>query len=175
MNISSASNLPPDPEITARAWCLEKTAITDIVSTRVATRLPQNPTLPFLVITNGGGSLISDTSQAAINGTSIIFNCYAGRWGGSGSKGEPDYTTASNLAQAVYKECFIESNNQVTTASGVKALIYGFTIQSTPTRVEESELLIANFELVAFMTYRASAQFLNNTNLQNNPLILPQR
>ena len=52
--ISSNSNLPPDPEIIARAWCLEKTAITNIVGTRIATRLPQNPTLPFLVITKFG-------------------------------------------------------------------------------------------------------------------------
>ena len=43
----SASNMPPDPEIIARAWCLEKTSITDLVGTRIATRLPQNPTLPF--------------------------------------------------------------------------------------------------------------------------------
>lgn len=155
--IASNSNLPPDPEIIARAWCLEKTSITDIVGTRIATRLPQNPTLPFLVITNGGGALLEPSSQSAISNQSMIFNCYAGRWGGSGSKGEPDYTTASNLAQAVFKELFIESNNQVTTSSGIKGFVYGFEIQSTPTRVEEPETLIANFEVVALMTYRASA------------------
>ena len=109
--IASNSNLPPDPEILTRAWCLEKTGITDIVGTRIATRLPQNPTLPFLVITNGGGTLLETSSQSAISSHSMIFNCYAGRWGGSGSKAEPDYTTASNLAQAVFKELFIESNN----------------------------------------------------------------
>lgn len=155
--IASNSNLPPDPEILTRAWCLEKTGITDIVGTRIATRLPQNPTLPFLVITNGGGTLLESSSQSAISSHSMIFNCYAGRWGGSGSKAEPDYTTASNLAQAVFKELFIESNNQVTTASGVKGWIYGFEIQSTPTRIEEPETLIANFEIVALMTFRASA------------------
>lgn len=151
------TNLPPDPEIIARAWCLEKTNITNIVGTRIATRLPQNPTLPFLVITNGGGNIIDSGSQAAISNQSMIFNCYAGRWGGSGSKGEPDYTTASNLAQAVFKELFIEANEQVTTSSGIKGWIYGFEIQSTPTRIEESETLVANFEVVALMTYRASA------------------
>ena len=36
--IASNSNLPPDPEILTRAWCLEKTGITDIVGTRIATR-----------------------------------------------------------------------------------------------------------------------------------------
>ena len=154
--LASNSNLPPDPEIIARAWCLEKTAITNIVGTRIATRLPQNPTLPFLVITNGGGNLLDASSQAAISQQSMIFNCYAGRWGGSGSKGEPDYTTASNLAQVVFKELFIESNEKVTTASGVDGWIYGFEIQTTPTRVEEAETMVANFEVVALMTYRAS-------------------
>ena len=114
--ISSASNFPPDAEIIVRAWCLEKTSITDIVGTRIATRLPQNPTLPFLVITNQGGFFEGQGSQTAIVTSVINFNCYAGRWGGSGNKGEPDYTTASNLANAVMKELFIESNNQVTTS-----------------------------------------------------------
>ena len=155
--IASNSNLPPDPEILTRAWCLEKTGITDIVGTRIATRLPQNPTLPFLVITNGGGSLLEPGSQTAISSHSMIFNCYAGRWGGSGTKAEPDYTTASNLAQAVFKELFIESNNQVTTGRGTKAFIYGYDVRGTPARVEEPDLLIANFEITAAVTYRASA------------------
>ena len=155
--ISSASNFPPDAEIIVRAWCLEKTSITDIVGTRIATRLPQNPTLPFLVITNQGGFFEGQGSQTAIVTSVINFNCYAGRWGGSGNKGEPDYTTASNLANAVMKELFIESNNQVTTSGGTKALIYGYEVGSTPVRIEEPELLIANFSLSASMTYRASA------------------
>ena len=155
--IASNSNLPPDPEILTRAWCLEKTGITDIVGTRIATRLPQNPTLPFLVITNQGGFFEGQGSQTAIVTSVINFNCYAGRWGGSGNKGEPDYTTASNLANAVMKELFIESNNQVTTSGGTKALIYGYEVGSTPARIEEPELLIANFSLSASMTYRASA------------------
>ncbi len=155
--ISSASNFPPDAEIIVRAWCLEKTSITDIVSTRIATRLPQSPTLPFLVITNEGGFFEGQGSQTAIATTVINFNCYAGRWGGSGNKGEPDYTTASNLAQAVLKELFIESNNQVTTSGGTKAFIYGFDVRSTPARIEEPDLLIANFSINAAMTYRASA------------------
>ena len=155
--LSSASNMPPDSEIVVRAWCLEKTGITDIVGTRIATRLPQSPTLPFLVITNTGGFFEGTGSQAAIATNVITFNCYAGRWGGSGNKGEPDYTTASNLAQAVLKELFIESNNQVTTSGGTKAFIYGYDVRGTPARVEEPDLLIANFEITAAVTYRASA------------------
>ena len=104
----SGTNIPPDAEIIARAWALSKTSITDIVSQRVATRLPANPTLPFLVIEKTGGSLIDEDSQIAINGDDIVFNCFAGRYGGDNSKGEPDYTTASNLANAIYKEAHIQ-------------------------------------------------------------------
>ena len=44
--ITNLTNLPPDPEIVFRAWMLSKTAITD----QVATRLPAEATLPFVVI-----------------------------------------------------------------------------------------------------------------------------
>ena len=153
----SGTNIPPDAEIIARAWALSKTSITDIVSQRVATRLPANPTLPFLVLEKTGGSLIDEDSQIAINGDDIVFNCYAGRYGGDNTKGEPDYTTASNLANAIYKEAHVQGNTVVTTSGGTKARIYGFRVTGTPVRVEEPELLIANFQIFVSMIYRASA------------------
>ncbi len=154
--VNSNMNVPPDPEIVARAWALSKTSITDVVGTRIATRLPQGATMPFVVVENGGSGLLDEDSQAAVNLTVINFYCYAGRWGGSGNKGEPDYTTASNLAQAIYKEAFIESNTQVTTSSGVKAWIYGMNVVTAPQRIEEEEVILANFLLSCRMTYRYS-------------------
>ena len=38
----------PDAEVVFRAWALGRTPITNICSTRVATRLPRNATLPFM-------------------------------------------------------------------------------------------------------------------------------
>ena len=145
----SGTNIPPDAEIIARAWALSKTSITDIVSQRVATRLPANPTLPFLVLEKTGGSLIDEDSQIAINGDDI--------YGGDNTKGEPDYTTASNLANAIYKEAHVQGNTVVTTSGGTKARIYGFRVTGTPVRVEQPELLIANFQIFVSMIYRASA------------------
>ena len=45
--VNSNMNVPPDPEIVARAWALSKTSITDVVGTRIATRLPQGATMPL--------------------------------------------------------------------------------------------------------------------------------
>ena len=43
-----AEKFPPDGEIIFREWAVNNTAITNVCSTRVATRLPRNATLPFL-------------------------------------------------------------------------------------------------------------------------------
>ena len=43
-----SQKFPPDAEIIFREWAVNNTAITNICSTRIATRLPRNATLPFL-------------------------------------------------------------------------------------------------------------------------------
>ena len=40
-------NSAPDAEVTFRAWAINRTPITNICGTRIATRLPRNATLPF--------------------------------------------------------------------------------------------------------------------------------
>ena len=42
--------VPPDAEIIARAWALSQTPITDLVDTRISTRLPRDAGMPFLVL-----------------------------------------------------------------------------------------------------------------------------
>ena len=54
--------VPPDAEIVARKWALEQSIITDICSTNIATRLPRNASLPFLVMFRAGGALINPLS-----------------------------------------------------------------------------------------------------------------
>jgi len=150
------ANMPPDAEIIFRQWLLDQTAITDLISTRVATRLPLEPTLPFVVITNRGSALINPTSQTAINESDFSIDCYAGRWGGDGTKPEPDYSTASNVAQVISSQIFKAGSSMVETSGGTKAKIYGFEITSMPTRVEEEEILVANFSIGVTMFYRHS-------------------
>ena len=152
--INDNANMPPDPEIVLRAWLLSKTSITDEVSTRISTRLPSSPTLPFIVISNNGNSLLDPSSQSAINIADMTMIVYAGRWGSDGTKSEPDFTTASNIAQIIFKEAFTEGQIEVTTGSGVKALIYDFEVQVAPTRIEQRDIQVAQFQVSVAMTYR---------------------
>jgi len=43
-------NFPPDAEIIFREWAINTTDITNVCSSRVATRLPRNAELPFFNI-----------------------------------------------------------------------------------------------------------------------------
>ena len=47
--VSNTQKSAADAEVVFRAWALARTPITDIVGTRIATRLPRDATLPFLV------------------------------------------------------------------------------------------------------------------------------
>jgi len=154
--INSNANLPPDPEVVFRAWLLSKSTITDEVGQRVATRLPHEATLPFVVIRAEGNTLLDAQSQAAVGVAAMRVMVYAGRWGSDGTKPEPDFATASDIAQIIYKEAFIEQNVQVTTSSGTKAWIYSLNIESSPIRTESRELQVAVFEVAINMTYRYS-------------------
>ena len=155
--VDSATSMPPDPEIVLRTWLLSKSTITNEISQRVATKLPQNPTLPFVVIENQGNLLSDPASQAPINIATLAIYVYAGRWGGDGTKPEPDYSTASNIAQIIYKELFTESRVEVLSNGGVNAVIYGFEIAVAPVRIENRERQIAEFQITTNMTYRYTA------------------
>ena len=47
--------VPPDAEIIFRDFILSKTAVTDLISQRVATNLPRDAEMPFLVFVRAGG------------------------------------------------------------------------------------------------------------------------
>jgi|TARA_B100000900_G_scaffold303124_1_gene261702 hypothetical protein len=149
--------VPPDAEIIARQWALSQTAITDIVGTNVATRLPRGSSLPFLVLFRAGGALINPRSDAHIQNALLPMECYAGRWGGSGNdKPFADYSTAMSLANAVIQSAFNYANTYITTSdSNTRAKIYGFEIVQFPTRVEEVSTGLGRYSIALAMTYRA--------------------
>ena len=149
--------VPPDAEIIARQWALTQTTITDICSTNIATRLPRNANLPFLVMFRAGGNLMNPRSDAHIQNALLPMECYAGRWGGSGNdKPFADYSTAMSLANAVIQAAFNYSNGYITTSdSNTRAKIYGFEIVQIPTRVEEVSTGLGRYSIALAMTYRA--------------------
>lgn len=149
-------NFPPDAEIIFREWCVNTSTITDVCGTRVATRLPRNAELPFLTFFSAGGSLISNTSDAAITGVVLTVNAYAGRWGG-GSTSQPDYAGAYQLANAVFEAAFKTGQTRVLTpTTNTSAVIYGFEVNSAPERIEETETGMGLYQLQLTMYYRGT-------------------
>ena len=147
-------NSAPDAEVTFRAWCLDRTPITNICSTRVATRLPRNATMPFMTYYRAGGVPISQASQVLIEEAIIPVNCYAGRWGGDGNDPQPDFATAYSLASAVQQAAFNEENDPLTLSDCSKAFIYGFEIIDGISRIEETETGLGLYTITVGMTYR---------------------
>jgi len=151
-----AMNFPPDAEIIFREWAINTTSITDVCSTRVATRLPRNAELPFLTFFNAGGVMHSPSGDAAIANTVINVQAFAGRWGG-GNSSQPDYANAYALANAVAEGAFKTGKTIVhTPTSDTKAVIYGFEVVQLPERVEETDTGLGLYRLSLNMYYRGT-------------------
>ena len=152
----TSQKVPPDAEIIARAWALSQTPITDLVGTRISTRLPRDAGMPFLVLFRAGGNLLNPRSEAHIQNALIPMECYAGRWGGTDDTAVPDYGGAMTLANAVIQECFNMENEYVTTAdTNTRAKIYGIDILQMPTRIDEVATGLGRYDFSVGMTYRA--------------------
>ena len=152
--VSNRQKSAPDAEVVFRAWAINRTPITDICSTRIATRLPRNATLPFLVFFRGGGLPVSPRSQVLIEEAIIPISCYAGRWGGDATDTNADYSTAYSLAAAVQQSAFNEENISLTLSDNSKAFIYGMEIIEGISRVEETETGLGLYTITIGMTYR---------------------
>ena len=147
-------NSAPDAEVVFRAWCLERTDITDICGTRIATRLPRNAQLPFLTFYRGGGVPVFPRSDVLIEEAIFPINCFAGRWGENGTTAQADYAQAYSLAAAVQQAAFNESNDAITLSDGTKAFIYAFDILDGISRIEETETGLGLYTITVGMTYR---------------------
>lgn len=148
--------IPPDAEIIFRQFLLNKTSVTDILSSRISTRLPRDAELPFLVFVRAGGILVRPSSQAHIQSAIFPIISYAGQWGGDDTKANPDYGKAMEVANIVLQECFNMENEYVTTTgTSTRAKIYGFDIIQMPTRVEEVSTGLGRYDFSVGMTYRA--------------------
>ena len=124
----------PDAEILARTWALSKTSISNLVGTRVATRLPQDGDMPFLVITRLGGTPLS--GEALIDEAFLQLDCYAGKYATNNTKGQPGPII-------------------LTSDGGVTGKVSGFTISNGPQRIDEPELGLARYTIDIVMIYGA--------------------
>jgi hypothetical protein len=149
---------PPDAEIIMRKWMLGQSAITDLVGTRIATRLPRDADLPFVTLFRAGGSLLNPFSEAHIQSALIPIDCYAGKWGGSSDTSTPDYGNAYTVANTIVQAAFNYSNGYIVSDDDVplKAKIYGFQIVQLPSRIEEVATGLGRYSITLSMMYRAA-------------------
>jgi len=144
----------PDAEILFRTWALAQSEISSLIGTRAATRLPNGATLPFLVVTQLGG--VPSADEALIYEANLFIDCYGGKYGSSGTKGQPDFAQAYDLAGKVISNTFDATPKKYTSSGGEVGVIHGFNSQAGPTRVEEPELGLARYNIEVVMIYGAA-------------------
>ena len=147
-----AQNLP-DGEILARSWALSKTSITDLVSQRVATRLPSGGTMPFIVINMLGGSPLG--GESLIYESQLVVDFYAGKYATNSTKGQPDYAEAFNVGNTFIREAFDHTPTKLTSSGGVSGIVHGFDAIAGLGRVDEPELGLARYTCDMVMIYGA--------------------
>jgi hypothetical protein len=145
-----AINLP-DSEILFRTWALDQSIITDLVDTRIATRLPSNATLPFAVIKLiGSGPENIDSSPLWV--ANIQVNCYGGKYGSNNSKPTPDFASAFNLANSFVRSAF-DFKQKKYEISGTDGIVYGFNPVEGPTRLDTTDNELARYNVNIGMYY----------------------
>ena len=138
----------PSPEKVMVQWAKNNSVLNALISGRVATRLPAEPTFPFLVVQLVGGG-VGDAPQpdAHISEVLIQFDAFAGRGNTRGFA--PDYGTADNLILKVQEE-LQKITTEVVSGYGV---IIGTQLLSSG-RIEEGDTGFARYTLDALITMR---------------------
>lgn len=133
----------PDAEVVAVQWAKADAPITAIVSQRVSTSLPKEPTFPWLTVFRVTGG--PDRSEAPIDIPLLQWDCYA-------RKGEynPDYATAYLLASTVVEQARDYPGGDI----GVHGHILGFNVVSGPRRFEEPQTGWARYVVEVQMVTR---------------------
>lgn len=147
-----AQNLP-DGEILARTWALSKSTITDLVGQRVATRLPVNAEMPFVVIQMLGGSPLG--GESLIYEAQLVVDFYSGKYATNNTKGQPDYSGAFNIGNTFIREAFDHAPTKLTSTGGEVGMVHGFDAISGLGRVDETELGLARYTCDMVMIYGA--------------------
>ena len=85
----------PDVEVLARRWAINDTEISALINTRCSTRLPKNPTFPYLTVFRVGGQP-ERLEEPVIDQALIQWDCYAGK-----GNNAPKYSEASELMRTL--------------------------------------------------------------------------
>jgi len=133
----------------AVAWARTESGLTDLLGSppnmRCATRLPRNPTFPFLTIRELFTAPIGDTEA-----TSSLLQCDA--YGAKSTARTPDYESAEDVANALILAAANERGAALTDGDAASlGVVAGFAFRSKRP-VEEPDTLWARFmvELVMY-------------------------
>lgn len=143
----------PDAEAIAVAWAKADGDLSPYLdngdgSYRISTRVPENPSFPYLTVFRVGGVVGEDT-EAPVDEALLQWDAYAVR----GTK-SPDYNTASQVARTlIHKARLFEG--VVSHADG-DAWVYAFDIFSGPRRLEEPETGWARYTVETTLVMRRS-------------------
>lgn len=117
----------PDSESLMVAWARANPEITALVGSRVGTRLPKEPTFPYLTVFRVGGPP-DGVEGGAIDEALLQWDCY-----GDKKTRVPDYAAASLLARTLVEQVEINEGGRV----GTVGAILGMTVVNGPRRQEE--------------------------------------
>lgn len=133
----------PDAEALAVQWAKANTELATLLSGRISTNLPKDPTFPFLTVMRVAGG--PDDSEAPLDQPYLQWDCF-------GKKGEytPDYETAYNVGAVLVEQAKYFPGGPV----GGFGYIYGFNVLNGPRRFDEPRTGWARFIVEMTMTSR---------------------
>ncbi len=137
----------PSVERTLVAWAKTYTPVTAIcTSTRISTRLPEEPVFPYLTVKRIGGGPIVGTP---VDNPLVQWDCYGQRTNRNTTPPSlsPDYTNAENLALAL-----MGAAEDVTEVEH-EGHIYGMQVLSMR-RLPEEDTMWAHYAVDMFVTIR---------------------
>lgn len=138
------TDLVPDAEVAMREWLLSEPEVTALLSTRIATRLPEDPVFPFLTLFVVGGEFA--VGEAPLYEAFVQFDAFGARGGR-----HPDYASASAVIRTVAYLC-----DQMSYVQTTEAHIYGCEILQMPIRMEEPDTEWARYELTVMAQMRSN-------------------
>lgn len=133
----------PSVERLCVEWAKGNAALNGVVAGRVATRLPHQPTFPFLTVFRVAGG--PEDFDLPVDQALCQWDAYAD----VNTSGTPDYGTADNLARLLVTEARAATVNVALT----EGWLYGMTVIDLR-RIDEDALRWARYQVDTLVTVR---------------------
>lgn len=128
-------------------WAKANAPLNGLLNGRVATRLPGDPTFPFLTLFRVAGG--PEDFALPVDQALVQWDSYAQ----STNRQTPDFATAEQIALTLIDEARKESNANVALTAG---WLYGMTVIDLR-RVNEPDLRLGHYQVDTLVTIRETA------------------